>query len=440
MPPGRGNSIAQFVKGPLAIDCDLARRAINLLNQSSVCKEVPSRVNSGFSPRKFVIEATGDLFDYQRESISMVDEIKSKGGRSALLSLPTGGGKTRTALSFLLNNANMQSNMTFIWVAPSIELVEQAEHDLLKLSERGRLNDVLNVYVNYIPTPSDLKRHGNTIIFVTVGLFLSRRNKIFSLLPNTLVFDEAHLAAGDVTSDVLDEVMKNSHCFVLGLSATPGRLDESKFDTLREVFSGNLVVPHLLGVDPVSTLRERQVLANLNIKRIFLPPDSDHITQLNSRGFAVRSKDLALDRSRFWALFECVKSVSSTNQCLVFCESVAHAQALDAVLQVSGVKSSVVSHLDDPGRRSELVSQFRRGELQVLLNKSLLVAGFDVPKLNNIVLGTPIRSPIQWEQMIGRVSRGVAVGGSENSYIWELDEHVDLHGKVMSAMRYSLDF
>ena len=74
--------------------------------------------------------------------------------------------------------------------------------------------------------------------------------------------------------------------------------------------------------------------------------------------------------------------------------------------------------------------------MSVLLNKHLLAAGYDCPAVSDVVLASPLRSAILWEQVLGRVSRGPSVGGTEVGRVWELDDHRSMHSKVLSSARF----
>jgi DNA repair protein RadD len=87
-------------------------------------------------------------------------------------------------------------------------------------------------------------------------------------------------------------------------------------------------------------------------------------------------------------------------------------------------------------RGRQVLARFEAGEISVLLNKQLLPAGYDCPAISDVVLASPVRSSILWEQILGRVSRGPAVGGTVAGRVWELDDHRAMHSKVLSYARF----
>ena len=74
--------------------------------------------------------------------------------------------------------------------------------------------------------------------------------------------------------------------------------------------------------------------------------------------------------------------------------------------------------------------------MQVLINKSVLIAGYDCPATKHVILTVPVGSPITFEQMVGRASRGPLVGGGLESYVWQLDDMMSIHGPPSWSSRF----
>lgn len=65
------------------------------------------------------------LYEHQEEAIKQMDKIDKKDNFSSLLVLPTGGGKTVTAVIWILRKAINQKKKVF-WIAHRHLLLEQA--------------------------------------------------------------------------------------------------------------------------------------------------------------------------------------------------------------------------------------------------------------------------------------------------------------------------
>jgi superfamily II DNA or RNA helicase len=86
--------------------------------------------------------------------------------------------------------------------------------------------------------------------------------------------------------------------------------------------------------------------------------------------------------------------------------------------------------------REAILAEFRAGQLALLFNKTLLATGYDCPTIDNVVLTVPVGSAILFEQIVGRASRGPAVGGVRQATIWQLDDNLAMHGYPATYHRY----
>ena len=69
------------------------------------------------------------LYDHQRDALYSVEKILSEEGR-VMLHMPTGSGKTRTAMNLISKHLNNNPKTTVLWLAHSEELCEQAVENL----------------------------------------------------------------------------------------------------------------------------------------------------------------------------------------------------------------------------------------------------------------------------------------------------------------------
>ena len=54
-----------------------------------------------------------------------------------------------------------------------------------------------------------------------------------------------------------------------------------------------------------------------------------------------------------------------------------------------------------------------------LQNARLLVAGYDLPMVDSVILTVPVGSAVAFEQIVGRAARGPAVGGTARATIFD---------------------
>ncbi len=78
------------------------------------------------------------------------------------------------------------------------------------------------------------------------------------------------------------------------------------------------------------------------------------------------------------------------------------------------------------------MEEFRRGEINVLVNCRLLAEGFDAPKTRAIIVARPVYSPNLYFQMIGRGLRGVKNGGDDRCLILNVQDNIENFGRTLA--------
>lgn len=431
-------SLDDFIDGPLADDCASIRRALERVNTQEQVAKCVDGVAAVSNWRDYLLNRPPALFDYQEEVAERVMLQWEEGARRVMASLPTGGGKTRVGLWLAREQLLRNGAECVLWIAPASELVEQARATLDSFwFDRGDCQGVRVKTHHLEPVVRPSRREAGTITLCTVQLATSRLRQGIAYEPDVVVFDEAHQAAAKTYRNVIERLSGDSNKNILGLTATPGRARAEETHNLSDLFDGNLVAPNSLGPHPVNALRERGVLAQVEFHRISLPTgwESLRVTPWDRGGPSVA--ELSLNAARFWAVVRTAIEVSQNRRCLVFGASIAHCEALAAAIGSQGVGVEVISHEQAKDERDRKISAFKHRFISVLINKNIMSTGYDDPELGDVILASPIRSPIQWEQIVGRISRGPAVGGTAMARVWELDDHHGLHERVMAAQRFS---
>ncbi len=361
------------------------------------------------------------LFDYQRD---VVDQICNLRQRSALLALPTGAGKTRTAVAAILAGIAEDRVHNVVWLAPSVELVEQAFNTFRDVAQsQGNLRSM-------VLTREPLLHHKNPLVLLTTPqtIYARRADWRYNISWDLVVFDEAHqlgaptfvAAIESLGVEDNDLMADNNRPTLLGLSATPGRVDPAETEDLVSLFHGVLIKSDLLGADPVKTLQQQGVLANLHFKQF------------------TQSRIELTDEARrlVIAASACNELVERGRRPLVFASSVPAAIVLDDLLSLKEIRSAVLHSETPPNHRRSVLSDFAIGRIDVVLNQRLLSTGYDCPAVTDVLILGRVSSPILFEQMVGRAARGPKTGGSTHAYVWDFDDHLSLHGRPRSYYRY----
>lgn len=380
------------------------------------------------------------LLDFQRELINKTYE-HLVAGESALISIPTGAGKTivATNLTIQLVRENIFGNM--VWVAHTEELCEQALNTFKKTwAEHSGLPE-LNIfrmwgrYFNKSIQIGHISGSENTLSDQPASIIISTPQSLLKLLDkgdrgseafrgvvegSLTIIDEAHRAGAASYLKILrslDAIMPNRAPQVVGLSATPIRNAFSEHaasdsHALKEIFK-NLVEPSetLAGKTYNDAMVELGVLA---MPRFF----HSNITSLP-------------DIAKYIA--EKIKQKRKTNPVLIFCATIAEAQALSSLLFSQSISSATISSQTSSSSRSQLLSSFASGYFQVLCNCELLTTGYDLPSIDMIFILRETSSFVLYKQMIGRALRGPRFGGTETADIYLLGVELDFPMNVTSS-------
>ena len=377
-------------------------------------------------------DAAPEMFDYQSDLVAQFESVCRSSPRSnvALLALPTGSGKTRTAVVALLRLFTKGHARTALWLAPTRELLSQAVATARAawVAYRAAVDVELVRADRLRRYPDDLVCG---ILFATPHLVAARIKRGEAPNPDIVVFDEAHHVEAPAFRHVVEQLRGRKRPAVIGLSATPGRTDEKQTERLVDFFQGRLLRSEVLDPNPVRALQRRGVLAKVGFRDI---PVAARSRLPRAR---VSLEALSLDTDRFHAVVRLAARVSREGRCLVFTASVGYAHVAAAALRREGVAARAVSAYSPDDVRRDTLRDFERGALSTVLNKALLATGYDCPAIGHVILATPMRSAIMFEQVVGRASRGPLVGGNAHSTVWQFEDHLAMHGLPQSYYRYA---
>jgi len=350
-------------------------------------------------------------FDYQTALI-----------RGALFAIRAG--RKRQMLSMPINRV--------LWLAPSTELVKQAADAFTqtwstKLPEASlEIHDVTSTAQN----PDAVH-----IAVTTIQQLLHRGHAVQAFSPLVVVFDEAHQAAAPRFRQAIEEAVNVDSAVLIGLSATPGRGNSSELFDLSSLFDEQLSVPAILGPKPIDYLRSIGVYASIDFDTIDLGSSADYLS-VRDKEQHLPTNELCSHPKRFWPTIERIAAATQQAPIIVFASSVIHSYAIQVALANCRIRSRTLSYRTASATREEIIRLFKAGELPVLLNVAILNTGFDYPELSQVAVTAPVRSSVLWEQIVGRVARGPAVGGTKHATVYQVDRHDLIHGQLQSYARF----
>jgi superfamily II DNA or RNA helicase len=399
------------------------------------------------------IESAYPLYPYQQRMVKKVNTlIRSEQDHRCLLHLPTGAGKTRTAMNIASEHLRENEDGLVLWLADTSELCSQAGSEFTKAwGSLGNRN--LKLYSYYSDT--NISLGGIDSGFLVAGLQKlnsARGSEEYRILYKQLqkyvtliIFDEAHKAIAPTYAQTVNDMIKaKKETFLLGLSATPGRKLENNSDEdekLTQFFHSNKVTMQIAGYEsPIKYLVEQEYLAKANFENIEY--DGNKILLAEEFSNQKRSSEirqaLSEDESRNLKLLEVIGDEHQKgSSIIVFACSVEHSRALASMLAFNGIKAySLDSKYDDDESRRYKISDYSKGNVRVLINFNILTAGFDAPITNVAVIARPTDSLVQYSQMAGRAMRGSRSGGNRECNIYTVRDDIPAFTSVAQAFTH----
>jgi len=116
---------------------------------------------------------------------------------------------------------------------------------------------------------------------------------------------------------------------------------------------------------------------------------------------------------------KCIKKYNK-KRVLIFANSVKHSQELRLILRVNygHENAESVDGTTKTGIRRKIVKEFRETEnIPILCNYGVFTTGFDVPKIDVLIICRDVGSNALYTQMIGRGQRGPVAHGTEDLWL-----------------------
>lgn len=390
----------------------------------------PELAQTASLPAVQAIEPRYSLFTHQAAAANRVVEQLSSRPHRVMLHMPTGSGKTRTAMHIASDHLRSNPNAVVLWLAASEELCEQA-YEEFQTAWRFLGNCPVNARRFWGSYDSGTAvSEGETMIVAGLQKLYARSRESFPWLAqlgdrvSLVVFDEAHQAVAPTYRHVVDTITaRRENTRVLGLSATPGRSWNNRYEdaSLASYFGNRKVTLAVPGHDnPVQYLIAEGFLAQATF--VQLPHrgptlSAIEVAQLRDDLDIPLSvlRRLGSDKSRNILIIHHLKQLGRRHRRIItFCATVDQAIQLTAVLNAQGLAARCVTAASPGDARKAAIDWYRgsSAEPRILINFGVLTTGFDAPLTSAALIARPTKSLVLYSQMVGRAIRGPRAGGN----------------------------
>ena len=366
------------------------------------------------------------LRSYQQAAVDAVyDHLRNRDDNPVAV-LPTGAGKS-LVLAKIASDAVGQWNGRVLILAHVKELLEQNADKVRRLCPDIKVD----LY------SAGLKKRDTNPPVLVAGI-QSIYKRACDLDPfDLIVVDEAHLISkkgdGMYRQFLADCKVINPHVRVIGLTATPFRLDSGMICS----------ADHFLN----------QVCYEIGIKKLirdgYLSPliSKAGVNRADFGGLHLRAGEFVSEEVESLvnddalvsaACGEIVELTVDRRAVLIFASSVAHGRRVVEVLRENhGIECGFVTGETPAGERDELLARFRGDAptslietepLRFLCNVNVLTTGFDAPRVDCVVMLRPTMSPGLLYQCVGRGFR--LHPGKENCLVLDFGGNIERHGPI----------
>lgn len=204
-----------------------------------------------------------------------------------------------------------------------------------------------------------------------------------------IVVDEAPHAVSPVLRRSLQYFQPD---FLIGLTATPDRLDRKRLEDVFGNYRTTLGLRQAIDKKIVADVRSYRIETNLDLSEV----------RFNGREYvnADLERTLRVDSRNHLIVSILSQYFSKGQKGIVFCVNVAHTKEMERLLQASGIVAKAVS--GETRHVETIIQRFRTGNLQFLCSCNLINEGWDVPELEVLVMARPTISKVLYMQQFGR--------------------------------------
>lgn len=391
------------------------------------------------------------LHDYQRQAVTALKEyFIDEDGKSGLLVMPTGSGKTRTSTAFLLNHMVAEEGYQIIWLTHRHMLIDQAaqsfyDHSPTIKLHNNQMRQFKMVCVSGNHKTMKATEKDDNLMILSVQSASRNLDYLKTVLSKKviIVVDEAHHAVAKSYRKIINYIRKRRpDAKLLGLTATPVRGTDAQSKYLRSLFDHKIVY-----TISMSRLIKDKYLANPEYIDVQTGENFETRISIDEEKYIKRWGELpeslvykvaeSSERNKL-IVQHYLENKEKYGKTLIFALNSYHAYTLTDEMRKANIRCDFVYSRHGKEKNDSVIRQFQKGELDVLININILSEGSDIPDIQTVFLTRPTASDVLLMQQIGRGMRGVSAQGTETVYLVDFVDQWESFNKWLNP-KYVLE-
>lgn len=382
------------------------------------------------------------MHDYQKNA---VEELKKfyidEDGNKGMLVMPTGSGKTRTAVYFL-NKYFISSGYQVIWLTHRHMLIDQtadAFYNLSPLVRQGNPNIKIFKMACISGKHSSIKatEKDDSVMIMSVQSVCRSLAYLRTVLAKkvVIVVDEAHHTVAGSYTKTIDYIKKaRKNVKLIGLTATPIRGTENSSKYLLKYYDDKIIydisMSELIKKQYLSTPNFIGIETNIDIEPFISIDEANLIKKYGEIPETLAEKIAHSSKRNKIIVDTYLKNKDKYGKTLIFALNGYHCFTLCEDLKKKGINCDYIYSGNNDNEIK--IRKFKNNELDVLVNINIMTEGSDVPDIETVFLTRPTQSEGLLMQMIGRGMRGKHANGTEEVNIVDFCDKWDTFNKWLN--------
>lgn len=358
------------------------------------------------------------LRKYQEDFINDLRKAIVDGNTSICAVLPTGAGKT-IITGAMIKSALEQKQKKCWFIVHRNELITQT----------AKKFDLFDLDYGFI-TAGEKYQPGKNLYLAMNRTLLNRFDSIPEEdLPDLIFIDESHHIRAGEYEKLLQKILSKKKPIIIGLTATPKRLDGKG---LKDCFQTIVLGPKV---------KDLMEMGNLSKYKIVAPPNDLDNKKIATRFGDYDQKELAKQIEQadiFGGLVWNYKRYLDGKNLIVFAQNVDHSKKITQIYNEAGIPAAHLDGTMSQAERQKIIQGFEAGEIKVISNCFLISEGFDVPACGGIQLVRKTKSEALYLQMVGRALR--PENGKEHAIILDHCKNWEENGFPCDDREWKLEY